>query len=355
MVSRDSASATYYPWFDWLRAFLAVIVMLGHDGLIPWSRSGDLAVKVFFALSGWLIGGILLQTERQDLPRFYFNRAIRIWAPYYVALALLLSASLIREPVTGQWLEFVFYKLTFVYNWFGTSQLATNVDAMPLRGTGNHFWSVNAEEQFYLLAPLLLVLLSERLGRSVFVWLVLACLAWLGQQYASIAFGVAAAVVAHSVPGVFRSWRAKALLGITALGSAAAIAVNFHYELIAPFLSICVVLLLAIPGTRQPLGEIAGGMSYPLYLNHWIGVYVANALLQPFGLRGSMTGHALSTLLNIALAVALYWYMDRRLLSHRGGWYSRSRGLWVTRVAYLMVALGFVVGFALLVQRATSL
>lgn len=351
MTARHADAPTYYPWFDWLRALLAMVVMMGHDGLIPWHYSGDLAVKVFFALSGWLIGGILLHTERGNLPRFYFNRAIRIWVPYFLALVLLLCASLIREPVTGKWLEFVFYKLTFVYNWFGTSQLATNVESMPLRGTGNHFWSVNAEEQFYLLAPLLLVLSSKRFGRSLIVWVALASLAWLSRQYASILFGVVAAVAANAEPGMFQSARARALLGVTALASAAALAFNFHYELISPFLAISTVLLLAVPGPRQPLGEIAGGMSYPLYLNHWIGVFVANALLQPFGLRGSMAGHALSTLLNIALAVVLYLYMDRQLLNRRDGWYTRSRGLWVTRVAYLMVALGLLVGVALSLQR----
>jgi peptidoglycan/LPS O-acetylase OafA/YrhL len=173
-----AVTAPYYPWFDWLRAVLAITVMLGHDQVIRWQSSGDLAVKVFFALSGWLIGGMLLQTPHEGLPRFFFNRAVRIWAPYYLALILLVGASLLREPVVSKWFEFVFYKLTFVYNLFGTNQLAANVDSMPLRGTGNHFWSVNAEEQFYLLAPLLLVLLPPRLGRSPLLWSVLAVMAW---------------------------------------------------------------------------------------------------------------------------------------------------------------------------------
>lgn len=350
MTSQHGASETYYPWFDWLRAVLAITVMFGHDGLIPWLYSGDLAVKVFFALSGWLIGGILMRTERSELPRFYFNRAIRIWVPYYFALAMLLGVSLLRDPVTGKWLEFVFYKLTFVYNWFGTNQLATSIDAMPERGTGNHFWSVNAEEQFYLLAPLLLVLLSDRWGRSIIVWCMLAALAWLSRQYASIVFGVVAAVFAYSKPGILRGAPSRVLLGVVALASAGAMAFNFHYQLIAPFFSICVVLLLAIPGSRQPLGEIAGGMSYPLYLNHWIGGYATNALLQPFGLRGSVAGHILSTLLNISFAIALYWYMDRRILIHRHQWYSKRRGLFAMRIAYLLVVVGFLVGITLLLQ-----
>ena len=41
---------TYYPYFDYLRIALATIVML--------AQSGNLAVQMFFDLSGWLIGGI---------------------------------------------------------------------------------------------------------------------------------------------------------------------------------------------------------------------------------------------------------------------------------------------------------
>lgn len=345
------APAVYYPWFDWLRAVLAITVMVGHDKLIPWQHAGGFAVEVFFALSGWLICGVLLKTERAALPRFYFNRAVRIWAPYYLALALLVGASLVREPVTPKWLEFVFYKMTFSYNWFGFNQLATSIDSMPLRGTGNHFATVNAEEQFYLLAPLMLVLLPTRVGRSTSAWVALAFIAWLGRQYASIAIGVAAAVIANNTPGAFSSARARWLLAATALVAAMALAVDYHFDLVAPILAICTVLLLTIEGPHQPLGTIAGGMSYPLYLNHWIGIFVANALLKPYGLRDSIASHVLSTTLNISIAVALYWFVDRRLLRRRSQWYTPQRGLWITCTAYSMVAAGLLVGAVLLAQR----
>ena len=109
----------YYPWFDWLRAVLAIAVMFTHEGLSPWNQSGNFAVQVFFALSGWLIGGILLKISLKDLPRFYFNRALRIWAPYYIALLLLITASLLKEPITLKWLEFIFYKADQLIQLFG--------------------------------------------------------------------------------------------------------------------------------------------------------------------------------------------------------------------------------------------
>ena len=60
-----SAPDSYYPWFDWLRFVLANVVMLVHFGIIRgWSHAGDFAVQAFFALSGWLIGGLLLEQSR---------------------------------------------------------------------------------------------------------------------------------------------------------------------------------------------------------------------------------------------------------------------------------------------------
>lgn len=342
----------YYPWFDWLRAVLAITVMLGHDRLIPWAHSGDFAVKVFFALSGWLIGGVLMNTPRQHLTRFYFNRAVRIWAPYYLGLALLLAASLLQEPlVTAKWFEIVIYQVTFVYNLFGRNQIAQFANAMPLRGTGNHFWSVNAEEQFYLLAPLLLVLAPARFGRSTVVWVLLAVAASVTPQYSTVILGVTAAVVARRHPGIFSGPRVRLAIGALAIALTTALIWSQPYNAVAPLLAVCIVLLLAVVGPRQPVGVVAGGMSYPLYLNHWIGGYVARALLTPYGLRDSVITHVLSNSFNIGLAVTLYWYVDRQLLLHRSRFYTPRLGRLATRTAYAIVISGVVFGVVLLTRR----
>lgn len=187
----------YYPYFDFLRIILAAIVMLYHDDVLTWHHSGSLAVEIFFALSGWLIGGMLLKMTPDKLPAFYFNRSLRIWIPYYFALSLLLGASILKDKIGKKWIEFVVYKISFVYNIFGTSQLADSKNLMPLNGTGNHFWSVNTEEQFYLLVPLLLVISSPKIGRNIFTWIVISVSALIFQIYASIVFGVLAAIIVN--------------------------------------------------------------------------------------------------------------------------------------------------------------
>jgi peptidoglycan/LPS O-acetylase OafA/YrhL len=341
-----SAEEAYYPWFDWLRGVLAVAVMLGHDGIVAWSRQANFAVQVFFALSGWLIGGVLLHTRRPDLPRFYFNRAVRIWVPYYIALCLLLGASLLRDHVGMKWLEFVLYKATFVYNLFGTPQLATHIAQMPLEGTGNHFWSVNAEEQFYLLAPLLLVVAAPVLGRARATWLALSAITWVIGLGTSITFGVTAAVFAFRDETLFRRPIARVVLAVALVSSAIGLATDRFYDQLAPIASISIVLLLSNPGPRARVGAVAGGMSYPLYLNHWIGVYVAHALLRPLGMRDSVLAHLTAAVLNIGLAVGLYLYIERPLLDRRRRWYAPALGRRAMVAAYSMIAAGLAFGLA---------
>jgi peptidoglycan/LPS O-acetylase OafA/YrhL len=156
--SEQSAKTGSFPLFDWLRFALASMVALSHEGLIAWGNAGNFAVQVFFALSGWLIGGILLRTKLHDLPTFYYNRGTRIWIPYAFAVAAIYLLSAARDPLTTDYFKFLFYDSTFTHNWF-IPKIPDVIDKMPLRGTGSHFWSISVEEQFYLAAPLLIVLL----------------------------------------------------------------------------------------------------------------------------------------------------------------------------------------------------
>jgi peptidoglycan/LPS O-acetylase OafA/YrhL len=341
-TAHGALTGTYYPWFDWLRALCACMVMLHHDRVVQWEHAGGFAVQVFFALSGWLIGGMLLKLERCDLPRFFFNRAIRIWAPYYLAAAMLLTLSVLREPVTAKWVEIVIYKLTFVYNLFGTPQLAEYRDAMPQKGTLSHFWSVNAEEQFYLVAPLLLVLGAKYLGRTPLLWGVLALLAWVTNTYASIAFGVLAAVFVYRYGNLHLTRPGRLLIGAVLLLSVAGLVSGRDYAGIAPFAGLAIVLLLAIPAPQHSMGALFGGMSYPLYLNHWIGAFAFNFLMP--GMRDTPLRQALSAVANIGFAMVLYWWIDRRLLTHRGNWFTTRLGWCVMVGAYAMVALGICYG-----------
>ena len=345
---------SYYPYFDYLRFILVTIVMLAHDDLLTWNYSGKLAVDVFFALSGWLIGGILIRTDSKDLSRFYFNRALRIWIPYYIAFTLILVVSLLKDPINQKWFEFVIYKITWVYNYFGPPQLEAFRDAMPLDATGNHFWSVNAEEQFYLLAPLFLVVFAK-IGRRIMTWLLIVAFFWYMWVYAPISLGVLAAVIDSKYPGFYAKRITRVLLLVTLLGMTSGFAFTGDYKLYAPLFSISVVLLLAVKGNRQPAGSFLGGISYPLYLNHWIGVFFFNLVLEPFGLRESGIRNILAAVMNYGIAAFLYWFIERKVLSMREKLYSAGRGVIFTCLAYISIVTGFTFGFVLVPSVKTGM
>jgi hypothetical protein len=163
--------------------------------------------------------------------------------------------------------------------------------------------------------------------------------------YPSIVLGVLAAVVgrrlgASAVPA---RWRLVALAAAAASG--AALAAGWDYGRTAPLFAISAVMALAAKGQRGRLGEVAGGMSYPLYLNHWIGVLVGNAILGRYGLRESAWRHASSFAFSVALAVGLYALVDRRLLAARPRLYSHRLGISAIAIGYGGVLVGLVLAY----------
>lgn len=337
--------ARYYPAFDYLRFCLSIAVATTHAGLLPWEQAGNLAVQVFFALSGWLIGGILLESKPGDFPRFYFNRSARIWIPYFLAITLLVGASLLKESVTPKWVEFVTYKLTFVYDFFGPPQISTYGDLMPLRGTGNHFWSICAEEQFYLLAPALMLL---PVGRSPLLWLAIfvAAMKFEWNLFGAISLGVFAATVKRRLGDWHLDRRAAAPLWVASLGLFAVVYLSaLPYRFVAPLFGTSVVLCLARPGPQSRFGEFIGGMSYPLYLNHWIGIFIAHALFPKW--RGSTLVESTGVVLSVLVAAALYFLIDRTVRHHRSRLYSPRRGVIAAGLGYSLVGAGLIYGLVI--------
>ena len=111
--------------------------------------AGYCGVNLFFVLSGFLITGILIDTRSAPhfFKTFYTRRALRIFPLYYATLALLL---LLAHPLHFHWNGWEYYFLTYTQN------LALWRNAVPMslgRFNINHFWSLQVEEQFYLVWP----------------------------------------------------------------------------------------------------------------------------------------------------------------------------------------------------------
>lgn len=117
-----------------------------------WSLSVFFGMDLFFILSGFLIGSILLHSLRtsgsQNLRRFYIRRASRTFPPYYLVLTLLAIAT----PLTA--MQLAHLKWEYVY---GTNFVSLQrKDILMFWG-----WSLALEEQFYLTVPLLFFLLGK--------------------------------------------------------------------------------------------------------------------------------------------------------------------------------------------------
>lgn len=146
------------PELDDLRGIAVVMVLALHLGLAETAPGLASAVDLFFVLSGYLITRILLEHEPGPgfLRAFYARRVLRIWPIYYAVILGFLAVNRLiplRQRTTG-----VFYYLTFTqfspYYWF----------ARPPRFSiyFKHTWTLAAEEQFYLLWPLVAVYLGRR-------------------------------------------------------------------------------------------------------------------------------------------------------------------------------------------------
>ena len=154
--------------FDGIRAIAFLGVFANHKLLIPQRDAlGCMGVWTFFALSGFLITGILVRS-RQDmetggppftraLGRFYLRRTARIFPVYYSFLAVLLLLSMF-VTIPYFWrpekIASAFYVINFLVGWQD-----------HWIGDFGHLWSLAVEEQFYLLfAPLALLTSSRRVA-----------------------------------------------------------------------------------------------------------------------------------------------------------------------------------------------
>lgn len=156
-------SDTYLPALDGLRA-IAILLVIPHNisvlaahtsgiayvmGLV--ANVGWIGVQLFFALSGFLITGNLLDTRKASnyYRAFFARRVLRIFPLYFGSLLVVcvVAPRLFQMPAEfTETLRYLPIYLLFLSNW--TQPFGLSVEGFP------HFWSLAIEEQFYLLWPL---------------------------------------------------------------------------------------------------------------------------------------------------------------------------------------------------------
>jgi peptidoglycan/LPS O-acetylase OafA/YrhL len=167
----------YYPELDGLRFVAFALVYLFHNGIPQlghwigsslaraFRENGWVGVQLFFVLSGFLITTLLLREEnrfgRIDLVAFWLRRILRIWPLYYLTVSIAFG---LMPWVDGEWtstagratiIRHLPAFLAFLGNWSMILRGPVINDAQSI------LWSVCVEEQFYVIAPLLLVLVPR--------------------------------------------------------------------------------------------------------------------------------------------------------------------------------------------------
>lgn len=299
--SADSHAIRYRSDIDGLRAVAVLSVVFFHlfKQALP---GGYLGVDMFFVLSGYLITAIIwmeMRENRFSVVRFY-DRRIRRIMPALLALlaAVTLICALLLLPSDligyGKSLLATLVFAANVYFWRDTDYFSPAAEQKPLL----HIWSLGVEEQFYILFPLILVLLARwrahralyaigaltlgslganifalRIGGSLPAFFLIPTRAW------ELGLGALLALLpAQSVPRSRGAGFAAALGAVLVIiGIAHPVDSYWFFPVAVPVVIGTALLVLAGRHDESPVTRLlrlrpvvfTGLISYSLYLWHW--------------------------------------------------------------------------------------
>ncbi len=320
MTSTDTRTSTgvrqikgYRPDIEGLRAVAIGLVLIYHAG-VDQMPGGFVGVDVFFVISGFLITGLLIRelerSGRISLRQFYARRAKRLLPAAGLVLVVTAILTWLTAPITS-WRTFGFDIVgaaTYVVNWVlagrSVDYLAEGVEVSPVQ----HFWSLAVEEQFYIVWPLLIVLVAVWMRRRKdarlrlvltvaiaavivpsFVWSVVMTAnapteAFFVTTTRLWELGIGAFVAIGAARWARLSVRTAAVIGWLGLALVAASGLLLStevawpgYAALAPTLGTAAVIVAGYTsGSAGPAGILSwrpavwvGGLSYSVYLWHW--------------------------------------------------------------------------------------
>jgi peptidoglycan/LPS O-acetylase OafA/YrhL len=115
------------------------------------------------------------------------------------------------------------------------------------------------------------------------------------------------------------------------------------YSEAMPFVAVSVVAVLAVRGQQMSLGRILGGISYPFYLNHWIGLFLIHPAINKFGLSLSSSTF-LAFVVALAYGTAHYFLVDGLIAIKRDLWFTDRKGRILCGVGFALVTTGTLSG-----------
>ncbi len=160
----------YIPAIDGLRAVAVIAVMLYHLGF-KWIPGGFLGVDLFFVISGYVITRLLLDSIQRsgglDLRAFYVARIRRLLPPLvFMIISTTIVVGLWAPDTMRRFLGDAPFALFGGMNWWLVFRHTDYFEAIGRPPLLQHTWSLGVEAQFYLLWPLILLLVLKYFGKN---------------------------------------------------------------------------------------------------------------------------------------------------------------------------------------------
>jgi len=335
-----------------LRALAVLVVISAH--LFGWPRGGFTGIDVFFVISGFFVTDMLLRSAEPagavSVRRFWLDRARRILPTAIVVLVVTYVASLVMLPARAGGIGIdALFALAFLANWHAAGHGA---ESWALRGSASplqHFWPLSIEEQFYLVWPLLLLVITAVVVRRTWsraTWL--GCVAAASGVVTAVSLGWATYQTITSPSWAYFDTAARVWeLGIgAALASAVGVFARTPVWLrpILSWVGVGLIVagllliepestgfpvpwaLLPVAGTvlviaagvgseplfqpllRNQAASYLGDLSYALYLVHWPVIVLLSTAMHP-----TVSFSVCALALSFGLAVICHHFVEEPL------------------------------------------
>lgn len=353
------AGSKFRPDIQGLRAIAVALVVLAHANVSGFA-GGFVGVDVFFVLSGYLITGLLLDEKAATgtirYGQFLARRLRRLLPAMLIMLLLVLLVSMViltSFEMRLQSRSFP-YAAAWISNFFFAFAERDYFLALLEQDLFLHTWSLGVEEQFYLMWPWVVLLLTcintnindrQSMGRVVFAAFAIMFVAsfvlsvYLSETSPMLAFYMMPARVWQFALGsavyagmhVALDWRAEttgesgriaatliSLAGAALIvGSATFLGPDIVYPgwyALAPSLGAALLIAAGRLSDRAGMAAVlrsrvlvwVGDRSYSIYLWHWPVLILGNAL----GISASLTGTVCLVMLSLVLAALSYRFVE---------------------------------------------
>lgn len=328
-----------------IRFFLAISVVISHNGIRFPGIEGHLAVMAFFVISGFYMALVLNEKYQSNLWGFYGARFLRLWPSYIVVFCLVLlfinpmGQEIYKTTLTTVYVWFSAITMFFyqTLGWFGfdgtgalvflrTNEMNDTISPLINATHMQQMWSIGAEICFYIVAPffarkpkvivaLFIVSIAVFIAIKNFLFFhhpldhrSAICSFWLFLSGMLAYFGwVKFRTLEYANSMKVLPW---SILGLVVVILCIIIGWQYFNNPYVTILCYAIFALSIIPvfhaSRKSKMDKLIGELSYPIYLTHWpIVAFVITSH------RGSWLWSFILIGISVLCSIALHFGVDR--------------------------------------------